>query len=94
MDQMKYYKRNSNTNMNLNPLALEKNSFSRRRSSDHLTTLTSSTTDEDNESTPKNSHLNYLIEIDHPYQLKCLMKGEHIFETLEICSKLKKLSMD
>jgi hypothetical protein len=94
-DLLKIYKRNSNANFKLNPLCLEtKSSIRKRRSSDHLTTLTTSTSDEESENSRKHSHLNYLIEIDHPYQQKCLIKGESVFETLEIYNKLKKLSME
>ncbi len=39
----------------------------------------------------KNSHLNYLIEIDHPYQQKCVLKNEYIFETVELYNKLKNI---
>jgi hypothetical protein len=38
-----------------------------------------------------NIHLNYLIEIDHPYQQKCVLKNEYIFETIEFYNKLKKI---
>lgn len=38
-----------------------------------------------------NIHLNYLIEIDHPYQQKCILKNEYIFETIEFYNKLKKI---
>ena len=38
-----------------------------------------------------NIHLNYLIEIDHPYLQKCILKNEYIFETIEFYNKLKKL---
>ncbi len=38
-----------------------------------------------------NLHLNYLIEVDHPYQQKCVLKNEYIFETIEFYNKLKKI---
>ena len=39
----------------------------------------------------KNYHLNYLIEIDHPYQQKCVLKNDYIFETVELYNKLKNI---
>ena len=95
LDHIKTYKRNSNIDIKYNTLSLEiKLPLKKRRSSDHLTYLTTYTSDEEIEYSRKHSHLNYLIEIDHPYQQKCLIKGESVFETIELFNRLRKLSME
>jgi hypothetical protein len=43
-----------------------------------------------NEQDYSNSHLNYMIEIDHPYLQKCVIKGDYIFDALEFYKQLKR----
>lgn len=39
----------------------------------------------------KMSQLNYLIEIDHPYLQKCVLKNDYIFEALDFYKQLKQI---
>ena len=64
------------------------NTNKKRKSSGALQNISSAC---DSEEDSQELHLNFLIDIDHPYQKKCLIKGSHIFETLDFFKKIKVL---
>jgi hypothetical protein len=39
----------------------------------------------------KNKHLTFYIEIDHPYQERCVLKNEDVFETMDLYRQLKNI---
>lgn len=76
-----------------NKLEIPENLVNRTRlSSTNLTMKTSSTTDEDHDFIFKPAHLNYLIEINHPYQQKCVIKGNYVFEAMDLFHNLEKIN--
>ena len=78
------------TTVSLSKPRIDANLVKKRKSSGALHSFsTASNLEEDNE--VQDTHLNYLIEIDHPYQKKCQMKGDHIFESVEFFKKIKRI---
>ena len=37
------------------------------------------------------SHLNYFIEIDHPYLQKCVLKSDNIFDAIDFSKQIKSI---
>ena len=80
----------THTTVSLSKPRMDASLVKKRKSSAALHSFsTASNLEEDNEI--QETHLNYLIEIDHPYQKKCQIKGDHIFETLEFFKKIKRI---
>jgi hypothetical protein len=82
------HKRKTVTALNLNTpkLDLERKKTRSRGTMHSFSTSCNSELEDDLQET----HLNYLIDIDHPYQKKCQIKGVHVFETLEFFKKIKR----
>lgn len=82
----------SPTFFNLSQPKLDGTNQKRRRSSNfHSFSTTLNSLDQEEEINWPDMHLNFLIEVDHPYQKKCFFKGEHIFDTVEFYQKIKRL---
>jgi hypothetical protein len=87
------FKYNQNSKIKSNKLDLPENLVNRTRmSSTNLTMKTNSTMDEDQDFIFRPAHLNYLIEINHPYQQKCVIKGNYVFEAMDLFHKLEKIN--
>jgi hypothetical protein len=82
------HKRNTVTALSLKKtkLELERKKTRSRGTMHSFSTSCNSEVEDDLQET----HLNYLIDIDHPYQKKCQIKGCHVFETLEFFRKIKR----
>lgn len=82
-------------------MALEKvkNIFpKKRKSSDNMSNPYNSNSCKSDEDTSETAlaneyqrHLKYIIEVDHPYQQKCVLKSDNVFEGLEFYKHLMKL---
>jgi len=76
--------------LKLDNLYLENGKYS---TSFSLNSLKLYTSDEVKIKGSKDFHLNYIIEIDHPYQKKCLIKASHVFDGLEFYKSLRNLDI-
>ncbi len=88
-------KRNSRTYFKLSNMSLANEKLfndKKRKSSRSSNNPTSSNTDEDNDTITNKMHLNYLVEVDHPYQQKCVIKSDCVFEALEFYKNLTKIN--
>lgn len=89
IDRVSYSRHSTNSYSNLHKLH-NHNKESSSKMLKFLENKRSSSVDRsDLSSERKNSHLNYFIEIDHPYLQKCIIKSDNIFDALDFSKQLR-----